>query len=135
MHTIDVRPAENLAHILFSLGLDAKANYGDIGELRALAQGPFIRIAISEAKSSKKIKGELQALLTLFYKDCGFTDLDRQLIIRRLGQFGELLLVAQFTEFFDIAPDDDIANQLSAINEEILRFTDYLKRQIQKRLL
>jgi hypothetical protein len=135
MHTIDVRPAEKLAHLLFFLGLDAKANYGDIGELRALAQGPFIRISISEAKSARKIKGELQALLAMFYRDCGFADLDRQLIVRRLGQFGELLLVAQFTEFFDIADEDDVDGQLSAINEEIARFTDYLQGQVEKRLL
>lgn len=132
MHHIDILAAQELAETLGKNGFTASASYGDIGEVRAFAQGPFVRIEVAEGQPVFNNRESIQKLLSDFYRDSGFIDLDRQIIARRLGRFGELLLVTQFTEFFDIATEIQISHQLQAINDEFSRFNQYLDTRAKR---
>jgi len=127
MDHIDRSPLDKLADTLKGLGFEAEAFWAEIGETHALAQGPFIRLR-NRSPQPEYTHDALQPMLLAFYKEQGFIDLDRQIILRRIGQFGDLLVASQITEFLDMLDSRSGAVHLAKISSEFGRWDNYLSR-------
>lgn len=119
--------AQQLAAQLKMHGLEAEGFEADVGQMAALAQGPFIRIQGRETEPVEEWR-RLQDSLLDFYKREGLIDLSRQIVPRRSGVFGDVIIQTQASEVLDLLQPEEAAEMVQRISDEYHRWMRFLQR-------
>lgn len=118
---------QQLAAQLRMHGWDAEGFEADVGQMTALAQGPFIRVKGHDSDPVQEWR-RLQKSLLEFYGREGMIDLGQQIVPRRSGVFGDVIIQAQASEILDLLQPDEAAEMVKRISGEFLRWHQFLKR-------